>query len=350
MSSHGSEVGPLLLKENIGPTLRTLLVQEPKNASLNNSTNAQAGCEAASSSTSACGNPTSEMELTQRNPQELHEITSLIAELMPPLPADGIFAVDALLAKPGAYIRDPVLWQWQDDKGNWHTYGYNDCRLIEAAHVAGEDEATLSGSGKSFVLNLSSMHEIREDSGTARPIQRKLTSQLQQSSSGISNSAASDISKAELCMEQAKKEHEEHLRLTADLTRLLLPVLLEVYSTSAGPGVRHSCIQAFLRMIYHSSTELLLEVVSVSAVSSQIAGMLSSGDLKIIVGALQLSEILLQKMPEEFGVHFRREGVLYQVQKLTDPDNPISVNQFSESPLSATASPASAMAASWSLG
>ena len=47
---------------------------------------------------------------------------------MPPLPADGIFAVDALLVRPGAYVRDPVLWQWQDDKGNWHTYGYNDCR------------------------------------------------------------------------------------------------------------------------------------------------------------------------------------------------------------------------------
>ena len=31
-----------------------------------------------------------------------------------------------------------VLWQWQDDKGNWHTYGYNDCRVIEAAHVAGK--------------------------------------------------------------------------------------------------------------------------------------------------------------------------------------------------------------------
>ena len=28
-----------------------------------------------------------EMELVTRNPQELHEITSLIAELMPPLPA-----------------------------------------------------------------------------------------------------------------------------------------------------------------------------------------------------------------------------------------------------------------------
>lgn len=70
--------------------------------------------------------------------------------------------------------------------------------------------------------------------------------------------------------------------------------------------------------------------------------MLSSGDLHIIVGALQLSELLLQKLPEEFGVHFRREGVLHQVQKLTDPDNPICVGQFSESPLASSASAPSA--------
>ena len=57
MSSHGSEVGPLLLKENIGPTLRTLLVQESK---LN---------EASTSSTSNNTSFMSEMELTQRNPQ-----------------------------------------------------------------------------------------------------------------------------------------------------------------------------------------------------------------------------------------------------------------------------------------
>ena len=148
---------------------------------------------------------------------------------------DGIFAVDALLARPGAYIRDPVLWQWQDDKGNWHTYGYNDCRVIEAAHVAGEEEVTLTVNGKSFTLNLASMHEIKEDSGTARPIQRKLTSQLQ----------------TETETEEEKMKKKEHLDLTADLTRSLLPVLLEVYSNSAGPGVRHNCIQALLRMVYH---------------------------------------------------------------------------------------------------
>jgi hypothetical protein len=65
-----------------------------------------------------------------------------------------------------------------------------------------------------------------------------------------------------------------------------------------------------------------------------------------------MSELLLQKLPQEFGVHFRREGVLHQVQKLTDPDNPICVNQFSESPLaswSATTSLQLASGRSWTV-
>jgi E3 ubiquitin-protein ligase TRIP12 len=121
MASHGSDVGPMLLEENIGATLRQLLVGSSPPATT----------AVASTSTSASedhNRSDEEFELVTRNPQELYEITSLVAELMPPLPADGIFAVDALLAKPGAYIRDPVLWRWQDDRGNWHTYGYNDCR------------------------------------------------------------------------------------------------------------------------------------------------------------------------------------------------------------------------------
>ena len=84
---------------------------------------------------------------------------------------------------------------------------------------------------------------------------------------------------------------------------------------------------------------ILKGCIHVPLLSSQIAGMLSSGDLRIIVGALQMSELLLQKMPDEFGVHFRREGVLHQVQKLTDPDNPICLNQFNESPLCSWSTP-----------
>ena len=57
MSSHGSEVGPLLLKENIGLTLRTLLVQEGS-SKMN-----EASTSVANSSFSG------DLELTQRNPQ-----------------------------------------------------------------------------------------------------------------------------------------------------------------------------------------------------------------------------------------------------------------------------------------
>lgn len=40
--------------------------------------------------------------------------------------------------------------------------------------------------------------------------------------------------------------------------------------------------------------------------------MLSSQDLKIVVGALQMAEILMQKLPDIFSVYFRREGnVIY---------------------------------------
>lgn len=38
--------------------------------------------------------------------------------------------------------------------------------------------------------------------------------------------------------------------------------------------------------------------------------MLSSQDLKIVVGSLQMAEILMQKLPDVFSVYFRREGIV----------------------------------------
>lgn len=54
-------------------------------------------------------------------------------------------------------------------------------------------------------------------------------------------------------------------------------------------------------------------------ISSHIAGMMASSDLRIVVGSLQLAEILMQRLPEEMGAQFRREGVLHQVAQLAAP-------------------------------
>lgn len=59
------------------------------------------------------------VELIPRLPQELYEITCLIGELMPRLPTDGIFAVDAHLDRPWSAVaeRAASTWQWRDDRG-----------------------------------------------------------------------------------------------------------------------------------------------------------------------------------------------------------------------------------------
>ena len=39
--------------------------------------------------------------------------------------------------------------------------------------------------------------------------------------------------------------------------------------------------------------------------------MMASQDLKVVVGAIQMAEVLMQKLPDVFSIYFRREG-LYQ--------------------------------------
>lgn len=73
-----------------------------------------------------------QVELVARSPQELYEMTSLIAELMPRLPRDGIFSVDSLLERVSPQqLADTVNWQWRDDRGLWHPYSAVDSRIIE---------------------------------------------------------------------------------------------------------------------------------------------------------------------------------------------------------------------------
>lgn len=79
-----------------------------------------------------------QIELLPRSSQELYEVTCLIGELMPRLPADGLFSVDSLLDRHGIYgavlgssSQQVVQWQWRDDRSMWHSYTLLDSRIIE---------------------------------------------------------------------------------------------------------------------------------------------------------------------------------------------------------------------------
>ena len=114
-----------------------------------------------------------EIELITRSPQELYEITSLIAELMPKLPTDGIFAVEALFNKQSFAQLDEVVWQWKDDNGVWQSYNQMDSRLLESSHLNQEEEIALNTMGRVYIIDFNTLQQINEETGTSRAIQRK---------------------------------------------------------------------------------------------------------------------------------------------------------------------------------
>ncbi|XP_038209135.1 E3 ubiquitin-protein ligase TRIP12 isoform X3 [Zerene cesonia] len=244
-----------------------------------------------------------QVELLPRLPQELYEITCLIGELMPRLPTDGIFSVDAHLDRPwSANNERGAQWQWRDDRGVWRCYSWAECRALEAGAAAGEEEVCLATLGRSYTVDLTAMQQLNDHTGTARPVQRLPPA----SAPGAAAAADAHAPDPRIAM----------VRSSPSLVRALLAVLHEVYWSSAGPAVRSQALKAILRCVYYADAPLLRQVLKTQVISSHIAGMMASSDLRIVVGSLQLAEILMQRLPEEMGVQFRREGVLHQVAQL----------------------------------
>lgn len=297
--------------------------------------------------------PNGEVELVQRSPSELFEITCLIGELMPRLPNDGIFSVDALLERSGSNSQDAVQWQWRDEKGVWRSYSAIDSRIIEAAHLNSDEEISLSTMGRTYTIDFHAMQQINEDSGTTRAVQRKINAHIQPPpvALGLDNEGFSGMMNLAARPPNATRDAriaclKEERGLAAEFIKNLFSVLYEVYSSSAGPSVRYKCLRALLRMVYFANADLLRDVLKNQLVSSHIAGMMASNDLRIVVGALQMAEILMQKLPEVFGIHFRREGVMHQINQLADPSVPICSAPSPKSnvaPIPSTSAPPSAL-------
>ncbi|KAK0097330.1 hypothetical protein PV326_002415 [Microctonus aethiopoides] len=257
---------------------------------------------------------TEDVELVPRSPQEWFEITCLIEELMPPLPTDGIFSVNSLLERTSNQ-QETVHWEWRDERHVCHPFSTIDSRIIEMAFQNGEDEICLSTLGRTYTIDLTMMKQINEDIGMARSIFRRVMTDPSEGKSPMCSSSMDVVPPV--------IETNEWL---VSFIRTLFSVLYEVYSSSAGPAVKCKCLRALLRMVYYASTDLLKDVLKNQVVSSHIAGMLASQDLRIVIGALQMASILMKRLPQVFGVHFHREGVLHQVRQLADPEVPLGVS------------------------
>ncbi|XP_022763058.1 E3 ubiquitin-protein ligase UPL3-like isoform X2 [Durio zibethinus] len=96
----------------------------------------------------------------------------------------------------------------------------------------------------------------------------------------------------------------------------LLPVLIHIYGSSVNSAVRHKCLSVIGKLMYFSSAEMLQNLLSVTNISSFLAGVLAWKDPYVLVPSLQIAEILMEKLPGTFSKMFVREGVVHAVDQL----------------------------------
>uniref|UniRef100_A0A5B6ZSG6 HECT-type E3 ubiquitin transferase n=1 Tax=Davidia involucrata TaxID=16924 RepID=A0A5B6ZSG6_DAVIN len=105
----------------------------------------------------------------------------------------------------------------------------------------------------------------------------------------------------------------------------LLPVLIQIYGSSVNGPVRHKCLSVIGKLMYFSTADMIQSLISVTNVSSFLAGVLAWKDPQVLVPALQIAEILMEKLPETFSKMFVREGVVHAVDALILAGSPNNV-------------------------
>ncbi|KAL0356582.1 UNVERIFIED_CONTAM: E3 ubiquitin-protein ligase UPL3 [Sesamum calycinum] len=116
----------------------------------------------------------------------------------------------------------------------------------------------------------------------------------------------------------------------------LLPVLVQIYGSSVNGPIRHKCLSVIGKLMYFSTSEMIQSLINVTNISSFLAGVLAWKDPQALVPALQIAEILMEKLPGTFSKMFVREGVVHAVDKLilggsTNTCQPLSHEKINDS-------------------
>ncbi|KAL5995652.1 E3 ubiquitin-protein ligase upl3 [Asimina triloba] len=108
----------------------------------------------------------------------------------------------------------------------------------------------------------------------------------------------------------------------------LLPVLIQIqiYGSSVNGPVRHKCLSVIGKLMYFSTADMIQSLLGVTNISSFLAGVLAWKDPHVLIPALQIAEILMEKLPETFSKMFVREGVVHAVDMLIVSDSSSSLS------------------------
>lgn len=114
----------------------------------------------------------------------------------------------------------------------------------------------------------------------------------------------------------------------------ILPIFIQIYASSVNAPVRHKCLSGIGKLMYFSTADMIQSLLSVTNISSFLAGILAWKDPQVLVPALQIAEILMEKLPETFSKMFVREGVVHAIDTLIlagSPSQPSSSEKDNDS-------------------
>lgn len=92
--------------------------------------------------------------------------------------------------------------------------------------------------------------------------------------------------------------------------------LLQVYSSTVMACVRARCLGTITKLLAVGSPQQLQEVLADLPISSFVASLLTSRDLKAQAAAIQMAELLMAKLPQVFAGFFVKEGVAHALEQL----------------------------------
>ncbi|KAF5737581.1 hypothetical protein HS088_TW13G00466 [Tripterygium wilfordii] len=100
----------------------------------------------------------------------------------------------------------------------------------------------------------------------------------------------------------------------------IFPMLIQVVNSGANIYVCYGCLSVINKYVYLSKSDILIELLKNANIPSFLAGVFTRKDQHVLILALQITEIILQKHPDLFLSSFIKEGVFFAIDALLSPE------------------------------
>ncbi|KAJ7734536.1 hypothetical protein B0H14DRAFT_2995729 [Mycena olivaceomarginata] len=221
--------------------------------------------------------------LAHRPKDQVEETLSLVSELMPPLPKDGVFDHKGYTEKSLARMRAAARQATHASLAAAMLIVDSPAPTPKASSsAAAAAPADDSASGETAVA------EPEEGAASAPPAPDRL--ELLRSKPAV----------------------------VGRFMELMVPILIDVYAASVITPVRVKTLTGLLKAVSFLDADGLKRVLTFVPVASFASSILSSKDHPtLVIGALQLVDLLLAKVPALYKPTFRREGVFHEMEVLS---------------------------------